>query len=64
MRRQAAAIGPILERECARAGPLRVLDGACGIGTQALGLAGRGHRITGCDLNAAAVERARQEAAQ
>lgn len=64
MRRQAAAIGPILERQRGRADGLRILDCACGIGTQALGLAQRGHRVTGCDLSAAAVERARQEAAR
>lgn len=64
MARQAAAIGPILERECARPGPLRILDCACGIGTQALGLAQRGHAVTGCDLSSAAVERARREAAK
>ena len=64
MRRQAAAIGPLVERECAGPPPLRILDCACGIGTQALGLAARGHRVTGCDLSAAAVARARREAAQ
>ena len=62
MLRQAAALGPLLERECGSPRVLRVLDCACGIGTQALGLAQRGHRITGCDLSPAAVERARLEA--
>jgi SAM-dependent methyltransferase len=60
--RQAAALGPILERECSGPGALRVLDCACGIGTQALGLAQRGHRITGCDLSSVAVARAASEA--
>lgn len=60
---QASIFGPILE------GPhpatkLRILDCACGIGTQALGLAGRGHRLMATDLSAAAVARARREAAQ
>jgi glycine/sarcosine N-methyltransferase len=41
---------------------LRILDCACGIGTQALGLAKRGHMITGCDLSPAAIGRAREEA--
>ena len=41
----------------------RVLDVACGIGTQALGLAGRGYRVAAADLSAAAVERAAREAA-
>jgi SAM-dependent methyltransferase len=39
-----------------------VLDVACGIGTQALGLAALGYAVTASDLSAAAVERARQEA--
>lgn len=40
-----------------------VLDCACGIGTQALGLAAAGYRVEGCDLSKAAIERARMEAA-
>lgn len=32
-------------------GPKRVLDAACGIGTQAIGLAQRGHQVTGTDLS-------------
>ncbi|MDG4858985.1 class I SAM-dependent methyltransferase [Streptomyces sp. T-3] len=36
---------------------------ACGIGTQALGLALRGHRVTGTDLSPAAAARVRGEAA-
>ncbi len=45
-------------------GPKRILDAACGIGTQALGLAARGHAVTGSDLSPAAVARARREAAE
>jgi SAM-dependent methyltransferase len=41
-----------------------VLDCACGIGTQAIGLARLGYRVRGTDLSAAAVERARAEAAR
>lgn len=44
-------------------GPHRILDVSCGIGTQALGLAALGHRVTGSDVSAAAVARARTEAA-
>jgi glycine/sarcosine N-methyltransferase len=44
-------------------GPKRILDCSCGIGTQALGLARRGHDLTGVDLSPGAVERARGEAA-
>jgi len=39
-----------------------VLDAALGIGTQALGLLGRGFRVTGSDLSIGAVTRARREA--
>ncbi|MFI6961279.1 class I SAM-dependent methyltransferase [Streptomyces sp. NPDC050255] len=40
-----------------------VLDCACGIGTQALGLAALGYRVTGSDLSPVAVTRAAREAA-
>lgn len=39
-----------------------VLDVACGIGTQTLGLAERGYALTASDLSAGAVARARREA--
>jgi 2-polyprenyl-3-methyl-5-hydroxy-6-metoxy-1,4-benzoquinol methylase len=60
--RQAAAIGSILERECGSAASTTVLDCACGIGTQALGLAKLGFSVTGSDVSDRAVERARREA--
>jgi SAM-dependent methyltransferase len=44
--------------------PSRVLDAACGIGTQSLGLAQLGFRVTGSDLSSGAVARAREEAAE
>jgi glycine/sarcosine N-methyltransferase len=62
--RQAAVLGPILERECGKAKLTRVLDCACGIGTQALGLAKLGFRVSGCDVSRGAVERARLEASR
>lgn len=40
-----------------------VLDAACGIGTQALGLAALGYRVSASDVAPEAVERARREAA-
>lgn len=43
-------------------GRLSILDVACGIGTQALGLAALGHRVTASDLSAGAVKRAGREA--
>jgi SAM-dependent methyltransferase len=39
-----------------------VLDAACGVGTQALGLAGLGYRVTASDVSPAAVARAQREA--
>jgi SAM-dependent methyltransferase len=41
---------------------LDILDCTCGIGTQAIGLALRGHRVRGRDLSPNAIERARREA--
>src|SRR5258705_10787512 len=61
MARQAAALGPILERECGPASSVRILDCACGIGTQALGLAKRGFRVTGTDVSSRSIERAYTE---
>ncbi|MFH8408343.1 methyltransferase domain-containing protein [Streptomyces sp. NPDC018019] len=43
--------------------PHTVLDCACGIGTQAIGLAAAGHAVTGTDLSPVAVARATAEAA-
>ena len=39
-----------------------ILDCCCGIGTQSIALALRGHRVRGADISASAVERARREA--
>jgi SAM-dependent methyltransferase len=61
MARQAAALAPVLERTCGSGA--RILDCACGIGTQTLGLAGLGFRVAGSDASAMAIERARNEAA-
>ena len=49
-------------RDLAGPGAKRVLDAACGIGTQAIGLARLGHHVTGTDLSPGAVARARREA--
>jgi 2-polyprenyl-3-methyl-5-hydroxy-6-metoxy-1,4-benzoquinol methylase len=42
--------------------PARLLDLPCGLGRHALGLAARGHRVTGFDLSAEAIRSARAEA--
>lgn len=58
--RQAGQLSQIIAARWPKPG--RVLDVACGIGTQALGLAALGYRVVGSDLSAGAVARARQEA--
>src|ERR1700733_9355239 len=42
--------------------PQRILDCACGIGTQAIGLALQGHDVLATDLSPGAVARAAEEA--
>jgi len=59
--RQAKVFDQLL-REYFPERPLRILDCACGIGTQALGFAKSGHQVTASDLSEAAVTRARREA--
>jgi len=44
-------------------GPADIADVACGIGTQLVGLARLGHRVTGSDVSPGAVRRARRECA-
>ena len=61
IRRQGEALDGLLARALGP-GPHRVLDVACGIGTQSLGLAARGHDVRGSDLAPRAVERAGREA--
>jgi ubiquinone/menaquinone biosynthesis C-methylase UbiE len=43
--------------------PADIADVACGIGTQLIGLASLGHHVTGSDISARAVSRARRECA-
>ena len=62
--RQAEALAPILKRECHSAGTIRILDCACGIGTQALGLTHMRFDVTASDLSPASVARLRLEAFQ
>jgi SAM-dependent methyltransferase len=59
--RQANVLSPLLEDKIATT-PLKILDCACGIGTQTLGLAQRGHTVVATDLSEPAVRRAAREA--
>jgi glycine/sarcosine N-methyltransferase len=61
--RQAAALDRLIAAELGP-GPRAIFDAACGIGTQAIGLALRGHRVYACDLSPEAVARAEREAAR
>ncbi|MGW7120832.1 class I SAM-dependent methyltransferase, partial [Streptomyces sp. NPDC054901] len=59
IRRQGAALDALIGLDRAA-----VLDCSCGIGTQAIGLALRGHRVTGTDVSPRAAARAAREAAR
>jgi SAM-dependent methyltransferase len=59
--RQSAILSPLLHTVLPRT-PLKILDCACGIGTQAIGFAQSGHHVVASDLCGAAVARARREA--
>lgn len=61
--RQGEQLDAVLRRALGHGPPGTVLDAACGIGTQALGLAELGWRVAGSDVSEAALERARREAA-
>jgi glycine/sarcosine N-methyltransferase len=58
--------GEVLDRliRSVRDAAADVLDCSCGIGTQAIGLALRGHRVHGTDISEPSLERARVEAAR
>ena len=61
VRRQGEVLDALIRSELGDA-PQRILDCSCGIGTQAIGLALRGHDVLATDLSPAAVERAGREA--
>jgi len=58
--RHGAALDALIRE--ARGAARDVLDCSCGIGTQAIGLARLGYRVTGTDVSPRAIERARREA--
>jgi len=58
--RQGATLSALIRAHDASA--VVVADVACGIGTQALGLAAHGYRVIGSDLSSGALERLRREA--
>ena len=62
MRRQAAALDALIKRTWGEGQVRTILDVACGIGTQALGLAALGYQVTGSDLSRREIVRAKQEA--
>jgi SAM-dependent methyltransferase len=59
--RQAVTLDRLIQDDLGP-GPHSILDCACGIGTQAIGLARLGHRVHATDLSPAAVARAEREA--
>jgi glycine/sarcosine N-methyltransferase len=59
--RQSRGLAHVLDEFGVPAGR-HILDAACGIGTQTLGLAQLGYHVTASDLSPGAVARARQEA--
>ena len=63
IRQQGEALDQII-RSAGLEAPCAVLDAACGIGTQTLGLATLGYQVTASDFSAASVERAEREATQ
>ena len=58
---QAAALDEVI-REYFGEHISTVLDAACGIGTQSIGLAKLGYKVTGCDISSGAIQIANQEA--
>jgi glycine/sarcosine N-methyltransferase len=59
--RQGGILNPLLAAQ-GFGHPLKILDCACGIGTQALAFARFGHEVVASDLSRAAVTRAKREA--
>lgn len=62
MQKQGADLAALIRRLAPEAGPA-LLDCSCGIGIQALGLAGQGFDVTGTDISPGSIARATDEAA-
>lgn len=62
MRQEGEILGQFIGQRMEDAGPMAVLDCACGIGTQAIGLALQGHRVHATDLSKVSIDCARTEA--
>src|SRR6476661_6426288 len=62
IQRQGVALSSVLVDAGVRPGA-SVLDAACGVGTQALGLAARGYRVHASDISPGALGRCETEAA-
>jgi glycine/sarcosine N-methyltransferase len=63
IQRQARTLGSLISQQLPGQ-HLKILDCACGIGIQSLGLAALGHHLIGCDLSPAEIARATKEAQQ
>ena len=61
VQRQAEALDGVI-RDFVGERPKTVLDAACGIGTQSIGLAKVGYQVSSSDISPAEIEKARQEA--
>lgn len=59
--KQAQVLDSLIQ-ECFGSQAKRILDAACGIGTQCIGLAQLGYTVSASDISTAALELARQEA--
>ena len=64
MRREGEILGRFIGQRMNNDEPLALLDCACGIGTQAIGLALQGHRVSATDLSSVSIECARSEASR
>ncbi len=62
--RQGEVIESLIRGTLRTPGPYRVLDCSCGVGTQAFGLAMRGHQVTGTDISPVAIQKAMAERAK